>query len=357
MRSEDYQPPITLWGYTYRLALAIAVSCLVWIPRAGEQWNVARWWFFLDPLIGFCCYVAVLWRRSHPVAVATIANFALAVSFTAAGPAAVALVSLATRRRWREIAPQVVLAVVASTVALWLLAGRGRSFESAPGFGLLVAVVCLLAVAGMYLGARRELLACAVSRVQLAQDELLARAIAARSAERSLIAGEMLDVVAHQLSVAGSPADSRAVTELSAAAEMLRDGGPDLPASDDLDRLLDEAARMGLSVDYTCSAPLAAAPGWLTRTLYRCVREGLENTRRHAPGAGVSVTVSGGPGDGVTLSMVNPVRERPAAGPGAATGVSLVGLTERVDLSGGWLSHGGTGDGRFELRVWLPWDV
>ena len=83
------------------------------------------------------------------------------------------------------------------------------------------------------------------------------------------------------------------------------------------------------------------------------MQEGLTNARKHAPGCAVEVSVTGGPGDGLTLEVRNPLPVGVAAGiPGAGTGI--VGLGERVALAGGRLEHGPAG-GDWRLRAWLPW--
>ncbi|GAA0227211.1 hypothetical protein GCM10009527_024470 [Actinomadura nitritigenes] len=85
------------------------------------------------------------------------------------------------------------------------------------------------------------------------------------------------------------------------------------------------------------------------------MQEGLTNARKHAPGAGVRVTLEAPGGTALTIEIVNPIPPGPppaAALPGAGAG--LVGLGERVALLGGTLEHGRTGDGRFRLRARLP---
>ena len=95
------------------------------------------------------------------------------------------------------------------------------------------------------------------------------------------------------------------------------------------------------------------------RTVYRVVQEGLTNARKHAPGSAVQVTLGGGPGSGLDVSIANRV---PAPGasavsgavpvPGSGTG--LIGLAERLDLAGGTLEHRRDA-GEFLLHAWLPW--
>jgi len=90
------------------------------------------------------------------------------------------------------------------------------------------------------------------------------------------------------------------------------------------------------------------------------LQEGLTNARKHAPGSTVRITVRGGPGDGVTLEMINPAadprpRVDPMASPVPGSGSGLAGLVERASLAGGRLEHGRTTGGEFRLWAWLPW--
>ena len=87
-------------------------------------------------------------------------------------------------------------------------------------------------------------------------------------------------------------------------------------------------------------------------TVYRVVQEGLTNASKHAPGALVTLGVTGGPDTGVEVSVRNAVGCSGPATP--ASGLGLIGLTERADLSGGWLDHGEEGD-TFHLQAWIPW--
>ncbi|RST20373.1 sensor histidine kinase, partial [Streptomyces sp. WAC04770] len=90
------------------------------------------------------------------------------------------------------------------------------------------------------------------------------------------------------------------------------------------------------------------------RQVYRIAQECLTNARKHAPGAEVTVTVTGGPGDGLTVEVANPAPNEPFERvPGSGQG--LIGLTERATLAGGSLEHGPTPDGGFLVRARLPW--
>lgn len=110
---------------------------------------------------------------------------------------------------------------------------------------------------------------------------------------------------------------------------------------------------MKVTLDNRVADP-AEAPAATGRTVYRIAQEALTNARKHAPGAPVTVTVTGGPGDGLTIEVRNPAPTEPFERvPGSGQG--LIGLTERATLAGGGLEHGPGPDGGFGVRAWLPW--
>ena len=127
---------------------------------------------------------------------------------------------------------------------------------------------------------------------------------------------------------------------------------PPQPGTEDLPTLVAEAEAAGMRV--LLDNQLTQAPPATTgRTLYRIVQECLTNARKHAPACSVTVTIEGGPGEGLDVVVSNPLPG------GAATaerlrGLGLLGLDERVALLGGSLDHGETG-GRFVVRASLPW--
>ena len=96
-----------------------------------------------------------------------------------------------------------------------------------------------------------------------------------------------------------------------------------------------------------------APPEPLGRDAYRIVQEGLTNVHKHVVGGAATVTVQGGPGTGLHVTVSNPL---PRAGLVHREGGSgLIGLTERVALAGGTLKHGPTDDGKFVVAAVLTW--
>jgi signal transduction histidine kinase len=157
----------------------------------------------------------------------------------------------------------------------------------------------------------------------------------------------------------------QALDELREVIGVLRDDSlPDiaaasrpLPGIADLPELIGESRAAGMRVETGGAAwPAAGLPDVAGRTAYRVVQEGLTNARKHAPGQPVTVTLGGGPGAGLDVSLVNAAGGASAgpAFPVPGSGTGLIGLTERLELAGGRLDWRNS-DGEFRLRAWLPW--
>jgi signal transduction histidine kinase len=257
--------------------------------------------------------------------------------------------------------------------------------ESDPEWVLLIANAVGTAAAlawGMYIGSRRELIWTLRNRAERAEAEQDLRIAQARGQEQTRIAREMHDVLAHRISQislhAGALAYRSDLTpeETRASAEVIRDKAHEAltdlrgvlgvlrdattgerlrapqPTFADLPRLLDEARESGTRVELEDLVEGGDVPDAAGRTVYRIVQEGITNARKHAPGALVTVRISGGPDDGIEVLLRNPVGFGPSRTPGA--GLGLVGLAERAELRGGRLDHGREGS-TFVLRGWIPW--
>jgi signal transduction histidine kinase len=140
---------------------------------------------------------------------------------------------------------------------------------------------------------------------------------------------------------------------------------PPQPTFTDLAALVAEAQQSGMRVAFSSQVTAESLPDQVGRTAYRIVQEGLTNARKHAPGATVTVTVSGSAEDGLTVAVANPAVLAGAGSEGMTSpghlrsavpgaGLGLVGLRERAKLAGGTVETSGQG-GAFELRGWLPW--
>jgi signal transduction histidine kinase len=371
----------------WRLLLVLAITALSWIELVPWQLENAPRWFVADIAVGVVStVVTMVWRRRFPVTVAVVTNLVAVGSFSSAGAASLALTSLATRRRWREIVPvtAAVLLTIPATVAISPVPGPDPRVDAA----VVVVVVLFMVATGMYVGSRRELLETLRSRAEIVEAEQSAKLAQARSAERTRIAREMHDVLAHRISLVTMHAGAlayrddlppeqvresartiqetahQAMEELRAVLGVLRedpgDAAPELPmpTAADLSGLVAEWQRAGMRVALDVEGDLATVPAGAGRTVFRVVQEALTNAHKHASATTVRVRVVVEAREGVWVEVRNPLPVGSAEAPAApaGSGLGLVGLRERVELAGGRLRHGVTArDRTFALDAWLPW--
>ena len=377
-------PAQTTWLST---VFAVVIGGLLWLSVAQDQWQSARTLFWVDLALGVASLAAMQFRRRWPLAVTVLTVAATAVSVSAIGPWIVCQVSLSARRRWREILPTAALSVLAGQASLAVQPNRTMSWYVNLLFCVLAAGVVV--AIGLYLGARRDLIASLHDRAERAEREQALQISTARAGERTRIAREMHDVLAHRMSLVAVHAGALAYrTDLSAAETretaaiiqansqraladlreilgLLRDTerGIDVtyhrpqPTLADLDSLLDDERAAGAHVTMRSDLEdLDALPESIGRSAFRIVQEGLTNARKHAPHALVTVELTGHPGNGLDLSVRNPVRVGGELNGKDGAGFGLVGLAERAAASHGRIEHGLTRNGDFVLRAWLPWE-
>ncbi|MER7519005.1 histidine kinase [Streptomyces sp. NPDC126499] len=266
---------------------------------------------------------------------------------------------------------------------------------------------------GLYIGARRRLMESLRERADSLEQELslLAdraeeRAQWARQEERTRIAREMHDVVAHRVSLmvvhaaalqavalkdpqkavrnaalvgemgrqaltelremlgvlregaAGASAQSvplAAVGRAAAAAAeaAAEDGGPCLDA---LEGLVEQSRQAGAVVELVVSGERRRYGVEVERTAYRVVQEALTNVHKHAAGAEVVVRLAHREGE-VAMQVENGPSDAAVAGAGLPSGGNgLVGMRERVSRLGGVFVSGPTDAGGFRVSAVLPVD-
>ena len=334
---EEYQPPLTLWMQAWRLVAMVAISLFFWSLVIDGQ-RERPWLLWLDAVVGLACFVLVFFRRRWPMAVAVVTNLLAVVSASASGPAVLAAVSLATRRRPREITALAVLILTASSLFYWV-----QPFENAQAWWVVgisnVTFATLQLGWGMYIGSRRELFWELSRRAELAEAERDERANRAREHERARIAREMHDVLGHRISQISMQAGAMvfredlsgdelregaalirdnandALTDLRGVLGVLRDTEtgriiePPQPTYDDVPRLVASARAAGMRIAFEdrLSPSGPGMPARVGRTVYRILQEGLTNAGKHAPGATVTLRVAGSPGEGVDVVVRNPL--------------------------------------------------
>ena len=318
---------------------------------------------------------ALYWRRSQPLTVLGVT---------------VAAMVLSTGMGYSEMAGGIAMLVALYSVGRhvlherWSYLGLGAAFAglsfdyfsdemSAPqlGFGLVV-------LSGVwYVGGRVRARAERAARLEREQAAEAHRAVAE---ERTRIARELHDVVAHRVSlmtvqagaartVAGDDpqaalrameavedAGRQALDELRHLLGVLRprlDGGPLEPQSGlaDVARLVDQFREAGLDVTLTMSDVPTELPARVDLSAYRIVQEALTNVLKHSrPGARGDVRLSADD-HAVAIKISN---DGPTSASAPGTGHGIMGMRERALLLGGSLSAGPLPDGGFSVEARLP---
>ncbi len=258
---------------------------------------------------------------------------------------------------------------------LWLIADIPNLHGPAGSVVVFTAVVIAVDSIGSRLRAQQFL----DTQTERAETERARRAVLE---ERTRIARELHDVVAHHMSLIAVRAETApyrltdlpesAQAEFASLSEVAREALAEMrrllgvlrhdqpaalapqPQLSDLPALVDAARQAGAPVEFSAPAALGQVPAGVGVCAYRIVQESLSNASQHAPGAPIIVSV--GQGSGAVLLRV-------ANGPGAAPappgnqhrpGHGLTGMHERVALLGGSLTAGPAPDGGFVVSAVLP---
>ncbi|MFG2251486.1 sensor histidine kinase [Streptomyces mirabilis] len=270
---------------------------------------------------------------------------------------------------------------------------------------------------GLYVGARRRLMESLRERadslereLQLLAERAEERAEWARNEERTRIAREMHDVVAHRVSLmvvhaAALQAVARkdpekavknaalvgdmgrqALTELremlgvlrtgdglssvrvravplaavgvaaAAAASRAVDDGAEGPSLAELDELVGQSAAAGMVVDLSVEGDTRGYAAEIEQTAYRVVQEALTNVHKHAAGAKTHVRLAHRDAE-IAMQVENECPPEPGSASAMhlpSGGNGLVGMKERVAALGGVFVSGPTDSGGFRVSAVIP---
>uniref|UniRef100_A0AAU2K2M0 histidine kinase n=1 Tax=Streptomyces sp. NBC_00049 TaxID=2903617 RepID=A0AAU2K2M0_9ACTN len=281
---------------------------------------------------------------------------------------------------------------IRTLVGVWLVTGAvGAVLGYFQPTGTMNTVALLFVLGGVVLVLTGALRGLGDAQQRIAEQESISEAERARRTlleERARIARELHDVVAHHMSVITVQADSApyrlpgmaepvqeefasiAASARESLGEMRRlltvlrgdgaNGGADgerapQPGIDRLQQLVEATVRAGQPVELSLAAGAAgAAPPAVDLSAYRIVQEALANVVRHAPGAPTRVSVTVDADEVLVLVVNGPARDPVVALESSGTGHGLVGMRERVRLTGGTLDTGPLPDGGFRVAARLP---
>jgi signal transduction histidine kinase len=367
--------------------LIVVLVTTVWLARPGPGSGGA-----IGPaiavMLGVCAAAWIAWILSDgreqlgiwSLAVMGAAGGVLA-GLSPNGPA-VAVGCVAAFSAGARLNTVVSLAVTAETVAGFLATGLATGTPTGELIGYAWAFVGLWTVALT----RNEFLIRALQAERTLAETRRAREAetkAAAFAERTRIARDLHDVLAHSLAAVSvnlqaaeglltsgtlpedNPELVKAVECIDRAATLTRDGlvaakRAVLALREDAAPLRDQLASLAEqfrtvddpAVNFEVSGearPIAAEAGVAA---YRTAQEALTNARKHAPGEPVTLRLRYEP-DEITLSIVNPMRSAPGPLADTGAGFGLVGLRERAALAGGTF-EAGPDEGNWQVKLRIP---
>ncbi|MBC7272089.1 MAG: sensor histidine kinase [Streptomyces sp.] len=409
------------------LALLSAVECgAEGVKFAGDAGLPVA----VGVVFGLLAGSVLLVRRQWPIAVVLVA-IAVAPAQMGFLMSIVGLYTLAASELPRRIIASLAgMSLVGTLIVTFVRAQQGMTRGEYEGFGgdwfvPFISVTASLGVTappvllGLYVGARRRLMESLRERadslereLQLLAERAEERAEWARNEERTRIAREMHDVVAHRVSLmvvhaAALQAVARkdpekavrnaalvgdmgrqALTELREMLGVLRssDGGrrpehagagaPPLaavgaaaaaaasrvadevegPCLDELDELIGQSAAAGMVVDLSVVGEVRAYAAEVEQTAFRVVQEALTNVHKHAAGAKTYVRLAHRASE-IAMQVEN---EPPPEASSASSarlpsgGNGLVGMKERVAALGGVFVSGPTDAGGFRVSAVIP---
>jgi signal transduction histidine kinase len=417
---------LTRWDGRHQLgidAALTATTAVLVLPASAAmaEWPVGSSWagLFWSVLL----WAPLAWRRRAPVA-SVVAVYSAGLAHLVLGTPTFLMADLAVLvalysvtvhgPRWAHrtaIVSALVGSLLLATVLVLQGALGGSSLpEIASGVVLLWVFFTACAVAtwafGLMRRSRREMIATLMDRAERLEVERDQQAQIATAAERTRIAREMHDIVAHSLSVVVAQADggryaaaadpdaaTRALgtiaeTGRAALADMRRllgvlrepeaapqpgllpvgavrgsgsaparagDGAAPYtpqPAEHDLEHLVEQVRGAGARASLVRMGAARRLPPGFGLTVYRICQEALTNVLKHAgPDPAVTVLVQWRPA-ALVLEITDDGRGAAADSDGAGHG--LLGMRERASMVGGSLTAGPRPGGGFRVRAELP---
>jgi signal transduction histidine kinase len=334
-------------------------------------------------------FATLAWRRRHPTVVAYLGAMFTAVIWVRnyTDGATVIAGSIITFGIARYLARRQAIRVIAVVVACLGAVGAWSANEF-PGnggwwqfFGRMATIAAAFFI-GDAVRSRHTVVSALQERAERAEHEREAQAQRAVAEERTRIARDLHDVVAHSLSVMVIQATAAkrlvavdalrseaaldevietgraALGEMRSIVGVLADGEhaeyrPQARLVDVTD-LLDRIRSSGVAITYSCNARTDDLSAAVEVAAYRVIQESLTNVLKHAGPARVSVAVERNDSN-LTVSVSD-------TGRGVVTslarsggdGRGLIGMRERVEAVGGTLTTGPGVGGGFAVIAVLP---
>jgi signal transduction histidine kinase len=327
-----------------------------------------------NPLLAVVILGAATWAQQ------ALGGFALNTGYAMVLSAVIVIYSLGAYAEGWALYTGIAVQCVLFVAGAFVFKDHNSTASSNAIFGVVMG--CVLPVAaGIAMRGRRRLVGELHQRSQQLVAEREGRARSAVAAERARIAGELHDVVSHNVSVMVVQAGAArrliktdvdraseamlaientgraALDEMRRLLGVLRRGDEELalapqPTLKRVEHLVNLARALGLDAQLHVEGDPVELPLGLDVAAYRIVQEALNSAQAHAPGAHTDVAVRYRPSE-LELEVVN---GPPAHGAEVKAQSVLVGLGERVQLFGGVMHAGRRRGGGYGLRARLPLD-
>jgi signal transduction histidine kinase len=373
------------------VAVVVAVLSVLDVAAADDASRGQRPADALAYVLVITASVNLFWRRRAPVAVLAFVTAALVAMYLRDYGAFLSVLGLPAlyavaahedhRRRawWAMVAACVVLLAAASVSLL----ERDDGFDALT----LLSMIAFLGgaiTAGVIIRNRERIFVDTERRAAAAEADRLAAAERAVASERSRIAREMHDVVAHSMSVISVQAAAgreivhadpdkaakvfatietvgrESLGELRRMLGALRDTGDPgaalspQPGIADIMAVVAQSSASGVPTTLVVEGhERALAPG-IELAVYRVVQEALTNVLKHAgPSTSAAVHIAYAT-DELTIEVTDDGRGAATELSGRGAGHGLIGMRERVEIYGGTFAAGPRADGGFGVRAVLP---
>ncbi|MER6082311.1 histidine kinase [Streptomyces sp. NPDC001833] len=315
-------------------------------------------------------HLALLWLTLGVVAAAAL------IGVSRSGPGYLFAFFLAGHIGYRlETRPALVLAGICS-----LLCGGVLYFGLGPGHDVLPWAVGLATGTPVLIGivnrSQRRAVVAAIAAAESAERAARAEARTAVLTERSRIARDVHDVLAHslaginmQLELADALIDTGDLEKVREANDkahgLVRESlkqaqwtvhalrEDSLPLLESLAAMLESSGHHDV---FTVTGTVREVPPPVTQNLLRIAQEALTNAARHAPGGDIAVEL-----EFADSSVTLRIRNRPATRAvqaGVGSGMGLIGMRERVALLGGTVTAGpvteGPDQGGWKVEAVIP---
>jgi signal transduction histidine kinase len=334
---------------------------------------------------------SLVWRRRAPIAVLAIVSAVVVTFYLRDYGASLAVLGLPAlyaiaahaehrRRAWWALGVACVSIMLAASVSV---------LDKPDGFAYLTAVSMMAFLigaiaAGVIIRNRERIFVDTERRAATAEADRLAEAERAVIRERSRIAREMHDVVAHGMSVIAVQAAAgqeivhtdpdkaaevlatieavgrESLAELRRMLGVLRETGDDdaslspQPGIADIAAAVAQSSATGVATELVVDGDQRALAPGIELTAFRIVQEALTNVRKHAGGSASATVRISYETDVLVVEVTDDGRGAVTSLSGAGSRHGLIGMRERVEIYGGEFTSGPRPGGGYAVRAVLP---